>query len=362
MNENEPGNLYWDRLYTDFPDFQVALVDGDELLAEAHAIPLPWDGTLDDLPSGWDEGFVRGMTSDRPHDGAHGDRDQRRAEPAGAAALEPDDPDVHRQRARGRARDGVIAPVRPTWKERYPLIPIEQLHRVAARRRVPLRPLDPHPRARRRRDPRAGARVDDRSARRRRTGRSGRACAFPADGEYVFPGGLATLVVERRHRHARRAERLGAPPRLIVRDRRLAGQRDRDRPRTTTRPSRSSERTASSSSVVELVRRDSATSAERRRAALAERALERPCLRAGSSRIPRDGHSSASGHVAAARDAGEADRRAEIHQRLRRRGTRTRDRCGAGRARRSRRRAGRPRRRRSSGPPRPCTGRRRAAR
>ena len=61
---NEPGNLYWGRLYTDFPDFQVALVDGDELLAEAHAVPLPWDGTLEDLPSGWDEGFVRGMTSD----------------------------------------------------------------------------------------------------------------------------------------------------------------------------------------------------------------------------------------------------------------------------------------------------------
>jgi hypothetical protein len=55
MNENEPGNLYWDRLYTDFPDFQVALVDGDELLAEAHALPLPWDGTLDDLPTGWDD-------------------------------------------------------------------------------------------------------------------------------------------------------------------------------------------------------------------------------------------------------------------------------------------------------------------
>ncbi len=37
MNQNEPGDLYWGRLYTDFPDFQVALVDGDELLAEAHA-------------------------------------------------------------------------------------------------------------------------------------------------------------------------------------------------------------------------------------------------------------------------------------------------------------------------------------
>ncbi len=65
MNHNEPGDVYWDRLYTDFPDFQVGLVDGEELLAEAHAVPLPWDGTLDDLPSGWDEGFVRGMTSMR---------------------------------------------------------------------------------------------------------------------------------------------------------------------------------------------------------------------------------------------------------------------------------------------------------
>ena len=85
MNENEPGDLYWGRLYTDFPEFQVALVDGDELLAEAHAIPMPWDGTIDDLPSGWDDGFMRG--DDRAaSDGAHGDRDQRRAGPAGPAA------------------------------------------------------------------------------------------------------------------------------------------------------------------------------------------------------------------------------------------------------------------------------------
>jgi hypothetical protein len=25
MNHNEPGDRYWGRLYTDFPDFQVAL-------------------------------------------------------------------------------------------------------------------------------------------------------------------------------------------------------------------------------------------------------------------------------------------------------------------------------------------------
>ena len=33
MHHNEPGNRHWGRLYSDFPEFQVALVDGDELLA-----------------------------------------------------------------------------------------------------------------------------------------------------------------------------------------------------------------------------------------------------------------------------------------------------------------------------------------
>lgn len=78
MHENEPGNLYWGRLYSDFPDFEVALVDDDELLAEAYAVPLPWDGSLDDLPSGWEEGFVRGMTAPT-RDCVDGDCDQRLA-------------------------------------------------------------------------------------------------------------------------------------------------------------------------------------------------------------------------------------------------------------------------------------------
>ena len=46
MHNNTPGNLYWGRLYADFPDFQVALLDGEELVAEAHALPVPWDGSV----------------------------------------------------------------------------------------------------------------------------------------------------------------------------------------------------------------------------------------------------------------------------------------------------------------------------
>src|SRR5262245_1202190 len=195
MNENEPGNLYWERLYTDFPDFQVALVDADELLAEAHAVPLPWDGTLADLPSGWDEGFVRGMTSDRPHT----------ALMAIAISVAPDQQGrqlssrmirtfVDNARTAGLS-EGVIAPVRPTWKERYPLIPIE---RYLEWRRPDGSHFDPWLRI----HEIVGGKIIAAAARsmvirapatdwEEWTG-----MAFPADGEYVFPGALATLVVE----------------------------------------------------------------------------------------------------------------------------------------------------------------------
>ncbi|MBM2823965.1 MAG: acetyltransferase family protein, partial [Thermoleophilia bacterium] len=125
MHHNQSGTRYWGRLYTDFPDFQVALVEGDELLAEAHAVPLPWDGTLDDLPSGWDEGFERGMTSVRPATAlmaiAISVAPAHQGERLSGRMIE-----TFKDNARAAGLSSVIAPVRPTWKERYPLIAIER--------------------------------------------------------------------------------------------------------------------------------------------------------------------------------------------------------------------------------------------
>src|SRR4051812_20371259 len=59
MNHNAMGWKYWGRLYTDFPDFQLAVVDGDELVGEVHALTLPVEA--EQLPRGWDETFERGM-------------------------------------------------------------------------------------------------------------------------------------------------------------------------------------------------------------------------------------------------------------------------------------------------------------
>jgi GNAT superfamily N-acetyltransferase len=194
MNENEPGNLYWDRLYADFPDFQVALVEGDDLLAEAHAIPLPWDATLEDLPAGWDEGFVRGITSDAPHTAlmaiAISVAPSQQGRQLSGRMIETF---IDNARAAGLGA-GVIAPVRPTWKERYPLIPIES---YVEWRRPDGTHFDPWIRV----HERLGGEIiaaAPRSMVIRAPASSWAEWAqmpFPADGEYVFPGCLAPLVV-----------------------------------------------------------------------------------------------------------------------------------------------------------------------
>ena len=122
MFHNAMGRKYWDRLYTDFPAFQLAVLDGDELIAEVHALPLPV--VEDALPTGWDEAFERGMEagggnvvsllaiSVKP-----------RLRGTGMPALLIEEV---RNIAREAGQESVIAPVRPTLKDRYPLIPIER--------------------------------------------------------------------------------------------------------------------------------------------------------------------------------------------------------------------------------------------
>lgn len=122
MNHNAMGWKYWGRLYTDFPAYQFAVLEGEELIGEVHALSLPVDG--DELPSGWDEAFERGMEagggnvvsllaiSVKPE--ARG-----RGVPQRLIA-------TVRTAARESGQESIIAPVRPTLKDRYPLIPIER--------------------------------------------------------------------------------------------------------------------------------------------------------------------------------------------------------------------------------------------
>jgi hypothetical protein len=91
---------------------------------------------------------------------------------------------------------GLIAPVRPNWKERYPLVPIED---YASWRRSDGLLFDPWMRV----HERAGATVlrpEPRSM--RITGSVGEweewtQMAFPQSGDYWFPAGLSTVTIDR---------------------------------------------------------------------------------------------------------------------------------------------------------------------
>ncbi len=124
MNHNEAGGRFWARLYVDHPDFQLALLDGDELVAELHSVPVAWDGTRDDLPAGWDDAFTRAFEGGRAPTVlcaiAIAVKPERRGEQLSGRMLN----ELRAAAARGGLRE-LIAPVRPTLKARYPLIPIE---------------------------------------------------------------------------------------------------------------------------------------------------------------------------------------------------------------------------------------------
>jgi GNAT superfamily N-acetyltransferase len=122
MHHNVMGARYWGRLYTDFPDLQLAVLDGDELIGEVHALTLPVAG--DELPEGWDEAFERGMEAGGGNVASLlAISVKTTARGKGVPALLVD---TVREVCREAKLDSLVAPVRPTLKDRYPLIPIER--------------------------------------------------------------------------------------------------------------------------------------------------------------------------------------------------------------------------------------------
>jgi hypothetical protein len=192
-NHGDVLNAFWGGLIEKFPEFQFHVVGDDEqILARGRCLPVRWDGTLEDLPAGIDGAIQRGL------DEAGGNvlcamviqippGLQGRGLSATALAAMTDI-------ARAHGLDSLIAPVRPNWKERYPLTPIE---RYADWRRDDGLPFDPWLRV----HARAGAsvlRAEPESL--RITGSTAEweewvGMRFPEDGTYVFPGGLAPLAV-----------------------------------------------------------------------------------------------------------------------------------------------------------------------
>jgi len=193
LHHNQTGTRYWGRLVDEHPDFQLVLLDGDEPVAELHSLPLAWDGTLEDLPPGWDDVFERSFETARPHDSlsalAISVLPERQGEGLSARMIQE-----MRESARRRGLRDLIAPVRPTLKDRYPLIPIERYLEwrrddgshfdpwIRVHERVGGTILAPAP---------ASMRIEAPAA----DWEEWTQMRFPGDGDYVVPGMLAPLVV-----------------------------------------------------------------------------------------------------------------------------------------------------------------------
>ena len=195
---NQHGNhtaAYFGVLFSRFADFQTLFVDEriSRVVARGRTIPFRWDGTLDDLPAGIDATGLRAVDSDATPNALSA----LAAEvdlPMQGAGLSPLVIATMGEVARAHGLDPLVAPVRPSHKDRYPLTPIE---RYAHWRRDDGLPFDPWMRV----HARLGARilraaphsmeivapVEDWE---RWTD-----LAFPEDGSYVFPCGLAPLSV-----------------------------------------------------------------------------------------------------------------------------------------------------------------------
>jgi hypothetical protein len=193
-------NKYWRRLYDDFPQWQFILYDREEqlVLAEGHTIPVAWDGADSSLGPGIDATIAAGFSLR-----------EAGGQPTAVSALAAEIPPQHQGRrlspvilqamaslAAAAGLGHVIAPVRPSRKDRYPTIPIE---RYARWTRADGTPFDPWVRVHTGLGARIGPVIPRSLYISGAVGEWERwtDMPFPETGDYVFPGGLTTVHIDR---------------------------------------------------------------------------------------------------------------------------------------------------------------------
>jgi GNAT superfamily N-acetyltransferase len=193
---------YWPRLGEVFPEWQFVLYDDDDddetVLAEGHTVPVAWDGTDTGLGPGIDATITGAF-----------DLQAAGGRPMAVSALAAEIPRRHQRRGLARvmlqamaglARDAglghLIAPVRPTLKERYPITAID---RYARWTRPDGTPFDPWVRVHTQLGARIGPAIPHSL---HITGAVGEweswtGMLFPETGDYVFPAGLSPVHIDR---------------------------------------------------------------------------------------------------------------------------------------------------------------------
>lgn len=198
---------YMPRFDATFARYDVLVIEGDAVLAGGWGVPLRWDGTVDDLPEGYDGALVRAFEG---HD--RGDRPTTLSLMAAAVATSHSRRGLAQvvltelaRRARDDGMRHVIAPLRPTWKHRYPTFPMAQYARWV---REDGMSVDPWIRAHQR----MGARILAPAARSMVVeGSVGEwerwaDMPFPDSGDYVVPGALSLVRIDRERDRGRYVE------------------------------------------------------------------------------------------------------------------------------------------------------------
>ena len=191
-------NRLWHVMRERFPQFQLVLFDADSerMLGRGQTMPVRWDGTAAGLPGGVDDAVEQGAAL------ADGEADTLCAI---VAVLDPAARgrrlsslviDAMRSAAAAAGLKALIAPVRPTLKENYPLTAIES---YATWRRDDGRLFDPWLRV----HERLGGEVlwiAERSMTVEGTigeWESWTEMPFPESGSYVLPGALVPIEIDR---------------------------------------------------------------------------------------------------------------------------------------------------------------------
>jgi GNAT superfamily N-acetyltransferase len=190
MNQDPVVRTFWPRLYEVYPDFQFWVVDGKQTIGSACTVPVHWDGLAE--PRGLDWALSNGQAGEPNTLSACVANLVPEYRGKGIASVL-----LRRMASLATAHglDCMIAPVRPTWKERYPLTPIESYVKwrredgfhydpwIRTHERVGAEVLDPAPRSM----TITGTRAEWQEW----TG-----LQFPEDGPYVVPGALAPVQFE----------------------------------------------------------------------------------------------------------------------------------------------------------------------
>jgi GNAT superfamily N-acetyltransferase len=196
----EVVHAWWGSMCEELPEFQSVVVDSasGQIVAELNTVPVTWDGDEANLPAGIDQ-VVRQAVLDRRAGIAGNTLCAMAATVAPSArgrGLARVAVQVMRAAARERGYGHLIAPVRPSWKDRYPIVAIE---RYVSWTRPDGWSIDPWIRVHQRLGARIATSIPDSL---RITGtvaewESWTGLLFPESGDYVFPRGLAPVHIDR---------------------------------------------------------------------------------------------------------------------------------------------------------------------